>query len=102
MLKSFLQYIKEANRVDGVFGGAGEDKTTDLEKWEEEKKKKSKKKEKPVQDEKTEAEINDDLKDKADKCPRCGKTRDDCKCQKEDYQSTVNIYRQKPGTVTKY
>lgn len=102
MLKSFSQYLEEGNRVDGVYGKTGEDKTTDLEKWEEEQEKKKKKKKSPEQDEELEADVQTELKQQADKCPRCGKGWDDCKCQKEDYQSTVNVYRQTPGKVTKY
>ena len=102
MLKSFSEYISEGNRVDGVYGGTGENKGTDLEQWEAEQEKKKKKKKKPEQDEKLEAEVQKEIKKDADKCPRCGKVWVDCKCQEKDYQSTVNVYRQEKGKVTKY
>lgn len=39
--------------------------------------------------------------EEADTCPRCGKDASECKCEKRDYGSTINLYRLGKGKITK-
>jgi hypothetical protein len=43
----------------------------------------------------------EELNDKIDECPRCGKSFHDCICPETDYYSTVNIYRTPKGELKK-
>ena len=39
--------------------------------------------------------------EESDICSRCGKDAGECKCEKRDYGSTVNLYRLGKGKITK-
>ena len=44
-----------------------------------------------------EDQVENDTEEKSSECPRCGGFLGSCDCQEKDYQSTINIYRMKPG-----
>jgi len=48
-----------------------------------------------------EKEINDELEQVAEDCPRCGEHIESCKCEEEDPWSTQNYHRAPKGTERK-
>ena len=48
-----------------------------------------------------EKEINDELEQQAEDCPRCGEHIESCKCEEEDPWSTQNYHRAPKGTEKK-
>ena len=98
MLKKYSEFVNEGNRVDGVFGGTGEQMSTHLEKYLE---KRKKNKDEEEGDEELQKEIEDDMRNNHDKCVRCGKPFTDCTCETDDYHSTINVYRIPKGKIIK-
>lgn len=52
-------------------------------------------------DKELENEINDELEQVAEDCPRCGEHIESCKCEEEDPWSTQNYHRAPKGTEQK-
>ncbi len=50
-------------------------------------------------DKELEKEINDELEQQTEDCPRCGEHFESCKCEEEDPWSTQNYHRAPKGTV---